>query len=80
MYAIRSYYEFVHYPRDEIPAFEAGDASIRLIIGEAFGHVSPVKSFVDTLYLEARLPAAGRFSLRSPVPELAVYVVGGDVV
>jgi redox-sensitive bicupin YhaK (pirin superfamily) len=69
---------FIHYPRDEIPAFEAGDARIRLIIGAAFGQVSPVESFVDTLYLEARLPAAGRFSLQPPVPELAVYVVSGE--
>jgi redox-sensitive bicupin YhaK (pirin superfamily) len=70
--------EFIHYSRDEIPAFDAGDASIRLIIGEAFGHVSPVRSFVDTLYFEARVPAGGGLSLRTPVPELAVYVVAGE--
>jgi hypothetical protein len=70
--------EFVHYRSAEIPAFEAGDASVRLIIGEAFGHRSPVRSFVDTLYLEARIPVGGRLSLAAGVSELAVYVVDGE--
>lgn len=71
--------EFIHYPAAEIPAFDAGDASIRLIIGQALGHESPVKAFVDTLYLEARIRAGGRFRLEASVPELAVYVVAGEV-
>ncbi|HUF71420.1 MAG TPA: pirin family protein [Gammaproteobacteria bacterium] len=70
--------EFIHYPAAEIPAFEAGDARVRLIIGKAFGRESPVKSFVDTLYLEAHVPAGGRLSLGATVPELAVYVAGGE--
>lgn len=70
---------FTHYPADAIPAISVGDANVRLIIGEAFGQLSPVESFVDTLYLEAHVPAAGRFSVPATVPELAVYVVSGDV-
>lgn len=71
--------EFIHYPAGAIPAFEAGDASIRLIIGEAFGRTSPVESLVDTLYLEAHLPAGGQLSVPATVPELAAYIVSGEV-
>lgn len=70
---------FLHYPAAAIPAFEAGGASVRLIIGEALGERSPVSSFVDTLYLEAKLTRGGEFELGPVVPELAVYVVTGDV-
>jgi redox-sensitive bicupin YhaK (pirin superfamily) len=70
--------DFVHYGKDEIPDFKAGDATVRLIIGEAFGHKSPVKSFVDTLYLECRLSAGGHLSIPNVVPEVAVYVVSGE--
>ena len=71
--------EFIHYPAPAIPAFEAGDAQVRLIIGEAYGRVSPVRSFVETLYLEARLHTGGRLSVPA-APELAVYVVSGSAV
>ena len=41
-------------------------------------HESPVKAFVDTLYLECRLPAGRQFAVPSGVPEIAVYVVSGE--
>jgi redox-sensitive bicupin YhaK (pirin superfamily) len=70
--------EFIHYPAGDIPVFQSGDASIRLIIGKIFGRESPVKAFVETLYLECRLPAGGRLSLPAAAPELAVYAVSGE--
>jgi hypothetical protein len=71
--------EFIHYPAADVPVLDAGDAKLRLIIGKAFGRESPVRSFVETLYLEARLPAGGRLSVPAAVPELAAYCVGGAV-
>ena len=71
---------FTHYPADRIPAFDAGGAAVRLIIGEAFGRRSPVTSFIETLYLEARVPAGRELAVPAAVPELAVYVVAGEAV
>lgn len=69
---------FIHYPADAIPEFEVGQASIRLIIGEAFGERSPVKTQSNALYLECRLPAGGDLTVPASVPELAVYIVEGS--
>jgi redox-sensitive bicupin YhaK (pirin superfamily) len=72
--------EFVHYPATQIPEFAVDGARIRLIIGRLNGQVSPVKSFVDTLYLEALLAVGGRLSVPAEVPELAAYLVSGEAV
>jgi len=72
--------EFIHYPADSLPAFERDGVAVRLIIGSAFGLRSPVRSFVETLYLEARMSAGKRFTVPAHVPELAVYVVSGELV
>ena len=72
--------EFVHYPATQIPDFDFDGTRVRLIIGRLAGHESPVRSFVDTLYLEANVPAEGRFHIPTEVPELAVYVVGGEAI
>jgi len=70
---------FTHYPAAAIPAVEADGVTVRLIMGEAFGLRSPVTTFVDTLYLEARMAPRTRFVLPGSVPERAVYVVSGEV-
>lgn len=70
---------FIHYPAAEIPSFRIDQSTVRLIIGEAFGHRSPVRSFVETIYLEVGLVAGGRLELPALAPELAVYVVDGRI-
>ncbi|MDH3537466.1 MAG: pirin family protein, partial [Gammaproteobacteria bacterium] len=49
--------DFVHYPSTELPEFEQDGVSVRVIMGEAFGHASPVPQHAPTLYLECRFPA-----------------------
>jgi redox-sensitive bicupin YhaK (pirin superfamily) len=69
---------FVHYPAAALPEFEIGDARLRLIIGEAYGALSPVRVLSPMLYLDGRLPAGSRLEL-PPADELACYVVEGAV-
>ncbi|HMB72978.1 MAG TPA: pirin family protein [Gammaproteobacteria bacterium] len=70
---------FIHYPASGIPEFVIAGCTVRLIIGNALGHESPVRSFVDTVYLECRAEAGRTFSMPSAVSELAIYVVDGEV-
>ncbi|MEL7448779.1 MAG: pirin family protein [Pseudomonadota bacterium] len=70
---------FVHYPASEIPEVEVGGAIVRVIMGEAFGAVSPVHTYSPTLYLELEMPAGSALDLPSHVPERALYVVSGEV-
>jgi hypothetical protein len=69
---------FIHYPAGELPAFDFEGAAMRVIIGEACGHASPVASCSRTLYVECRLPRGERFTLPGDQEELAVYVVTGN--
>jgi redox-sensitive bicupin YhaK (pirin superfamily) len=71
---------FIHYPAAAIPEITVGQASVRLIIGAAFGAKSPVTALARTLYLECLLPAGAELTVPAEVPELAVYVVEGSVV
>ncbi len=70
---------FVHTPADAIPALSVEDASVRVLIGEAFGASSPVATFAPTLYLDVQLGANGSLLLPTLAEELAVYPVDGPV-
>jgi redox-sensitive bicupin YhaK (pirin superfamily) len=69
--------EFSHYPADTLPPHQLPQATIRVMIGEAFGITSPVKTFSETLYVEVKLEAGGEITLPDS-PELAIYMVQGE--
>ena len=67
---------FSHTPADQIPEIEVGGARVRVLVGSAFGVVSPVAVTTPTLYLDVALSAGDAF----PLPlaqERAIYVVDG---
>jgi len=69
---------FVHHPADAIPETVVDGVGVRVVMGEAFGHRSPVQALSPTLYLEMRMPAGAAIAL--PVArESAAYVVSGQV-
>jgi len=68
---------FEHTPAAAIPELHVGGAKVRVLVGEAFGRRSPVRTLSPTLYLDLRLPAGGQLTLPPLAPELAVYVVQG---
>jgi len=69
---------FYHYPSGEIPAVTVDGVRVRVLIGTAFGVTSPVKTFADTLYVEALLQA-GQSIVLPDAEERAVYVVQGGL-
>lgn len=70
--------EFHHYPSAGIPALTVGGVSLRVMMGTAYGATSPVKTFADTLYVEARLRAGQTLELPDAA-ERAVYVASGSL-
>jgi redox-sensitive bicupin YhaK (pirin superfamily) len=69
---------FAHTPAADIPALEVGGARLRVLVGEAFGAVSPVAVRSPTLYLDIEMSAGDAF----PLPlaeERALYVIEGSV-
>lgn len=69
---------FYHHAADSIPARHGDGVSIRVMIGEAFGLLSPVKQFASSLYAEVKLEAGAGLQLPA-ISEIAVYVVSGTV-
>ena len=67
---------FAHTPADAIPTLEIGGASVRVLVGSAFGATSPVAVRSPTLYLDIALQAGDALPLPLAT-ERAVYVVEG---
>ena len=69
---------FYHYPAAQLPATAISGVQLRVLMATAFGLTSPVKTFAQTLYIEALLQKGQRL----PVPhaeERAVYLAKGSL-
>ena len=69
---------FYHYPQSELPATEVNGVPVRVMMGSAFGLISPVKTFAHTLYVDAALNAGQSLELPN-ASERAVYVASGEI-
>jgi hypothetical protein len=70
---------FAHFGAGELPLLEGEGTTLRLIIGEMGGRVSPVKLPMQTLYAEARLAAGGQMVFDARYAERAIYVCDGEI-
>lgn len=70
---------FEHTPAAAIPELHEGAATVRVLVGEAFGQRSPVATASPTLYLDVHLPAHATWSLPLLAAEQAVYAVRGEM-
>jgi len=70
---------FVHTPESAIPVAQLPGALVRVLVGSAFGHTSPVKAFSGTVYLDIALAANSNLELPALAQELAIYPVDADV-
>lgn len=69
---------FYHYDAAELPTTEVDGIPIRVMMGEAYGLRSPVKTFAETLYFEADLKAGQSLQLPE-AEERGVYVAAGQI-
>jgi redox-sensitive bicupin YhaK (pirin superfamily) len=70
---------FHHYPAENLPAKILNGVHIRVLMGEAFGLKSPVRTFAQTLYAEYHLGAGQSAPVPTEVEELAVYAVDSQL-
>jgi len=68
---------FFHYEEAELPESADAQKSVRVMVGEAFGLTSPVRTWSQTLYIEVSLKAGTKITLPENVEEKAVYLVSG---
>ncbi|WOX07051.1 pirin family protein [Microbulbifer pacificus] len=69
---------FYHYPGADIPTSIVDGVPLRVMMGNAYGCNSPVRTFAETLYVEAHLQPGQRLTLPD-APERAVYVASGTL-
>jgi redox-sensitive bicupin YhaK (pirin superfamily) len=69
---------FYHYGASELPTTEVDGVALRVMMGSAYGLSSPVKTFAETLYVEAHLKPGQRLTLPA-AEERAVYLAKGSV-
>jgi redox-sensitive bicupin YhaK (pirin superfamily) len=70
---------FYHAAAETLPRFAEKDLEVRVLVGTAFGHTSPVKTASETLFVAMRLGVDAEVNLPSVAPELAVAAIGGDI-
>ena len=70
---------FFHYESTDLPITENADSSIRVMVGEAYGMRSAVRTWSSTLYVEVDLTSGSTVRLPDHVEERAVYVVHGGL-
>lgn len=68
---------FAHTPSSAIPAMALAGGEVRVLIGEAYGMRSPVRTLSPTLYLDLRLDPGATMPLEAPAEERALYSVDG---
>ncbi len=68
---------FFHYEASRFSTVQVDEATIRVLIGEAYGVRSPVKTFSPTVYVEVQLKRGSTLRLADGIEERAVYVVSG---
>ncbi len=69
---------FYHYPAAQLPTKEIEGVTLRVMMGSAYGLTSPVKTYAETLYVEADLKAGQSLTLPS-AEERALYMAKGSV-
>ena len=68
---------FAHHDAALLPRVGERGLDIRLIAGAAFGLVSPVRTFSETLQADLRLAPGVRLALPREQPERALYILDG---
>jgi redox-sensitive bicupin YhaK (pirin superfamily) len=66
---------FEHTPASAIPEWREPGCVVRLLVGSAFGLVSPVRTLSPTLYADLALSAGAVLTLPAAAPERALYSV-----
>jgi redox-sensitive bicupin YhaK (pirin superfamily) len=70
---------FANHKGDDLPFYESGGLSARLIAGQAFGAKAAVKTHSPLFYVHWQLEPGAQAQLPAQYPERAAYVAAGEV-
>jgi redox-sensitive bicupin YhaK (pirin superfamily) len=70
---------FKHHPANRLPEVNLPGVKLRVLLGAAFGRVSPVEVYSPMFYVEAQLEAGATLELPADYAERALYGVEGRI-
>ncbi|MBY5393306.1 pirin family protein [Rhizobium leguminosarum] len=70
---------FDHYDKEALPVIEDGGASVRLILGDAYGQTAPAKLLSEAFYADVALSPGSRLPLPDNHEDRGVYIVEGSI-
>lgn len=70
---------FIHVKKQQLPQIIFEDVMMRLVVGEAFGLSSPVKTYSPMFYLDIAACAGSNIERPNLTQEAAVYVISGKI-
>lgn len=70
---------FEHHGKDALPTIEDDGASVRLILGTAYGEAAPATMFSETFYADVRLNPGSRLPMPDDHEDRGIYIVEGSI-
>jgi hypothetical protein len=70
---------FEHHGKESLPVIEAEGATLRLILGRAYGTKAPAAVFSDMFYGDAKLEPGARLPLPDDHEDRGIYVTEGSI-
>lgn len=70
---------FFHHKSGELPVINENGKQVRLIAGSFYGERSPVKTFSEMFYADARLESGVRLQITAEHEERAIFIVDGSI-
>lgn len=70
---------FEHHGKGDLPMFQDGGVTARLVLGDAYGARAPATMYSETFYLDVTMAPGARFPLPDNHEDRGLYVIGGEV-
>ena len=70
---------FEHHAKEALPVVESEGASLRLILGRAYGEATPAKVFSETFYADAEMEPDARLPLPDDHEDRGLYIIEGSI-
>jgi redox-sensitive bicupin YhaK (pirin superfamily) len=70
---------FTHHARDALPVIADDGKTVTLLVGRLFGAQSPVETFSETIYADARLDPGARLPFPPDHEERGLYILEGTI-
>ena len=70
---------FHHHPGSTLPVVREPGVEVRVLVGEAFGQCSPVRTFSRLAYADVRLAAGASLDIPAEGGQRGIYIVEGGV-